>query len=314
MAIKELRNGYEVWTIEAADNLTRASFVPELGAIGCSLVLPGPSGPRETLFLQDHFWDRSTELTRGGLPFLFPVCGRLERDGRPETYLYDGNLYRLKIHGFAHRLAWRLAAADTGSEIVMTLTDTPATRRRYPFAFALRLTYRVEPGALVCEQQYINRSRRPMPYYAGFHPYFRTPAPRAGKDLVRLNLVPGHFLAYNDRLTDLAGVKPRKPDFPVSITDPAIHEQLIRMGGDKRAQLLFPDGFRLRMTSAGRDDQDMFGYIQLYTLPDKPFFCLEPWMGFPNAMNSVAGARWLAPGATEYGRLRIEAAGSVAQD
>lgn len=305
MAIEETVQGLTTWTIDAGDEATRATFVPQLGAIGSSLKLPSPEGSRETLFQHEHFWDPASDQTRGGLPFLFPICGRLERGGEAETYLYDAHRYPMKIHGFAHRMAWRVVAADSPSELVMECCDDEATREQYPFAFRVRLTYRVEPGALVCEQHYHNRGDRPMPYYAGFHPYFLTPPPGKGKSGVSVDLTPKRVLAYNARLTDIAGVKTQPPVFPASVTDPAINEQLIEWQDGTRASLRFPDGFALHLCAGSDEHPSMFPYVQLYTMDDKPFFCIEPWMGFPNALNTVAGVRWIAPGASERGGLRI---------
>ena len=66
-----------------------------------------------------------------------------------------------------------------------------------------------------------------------------------------------------------------------------------------------PDGTTIHMIAEGVEDKDMFPYVQLYTVEDQPFFCVEPWMGFPNALNTVAGSRWLEPGRSEKGVLKI---------
>ena len=43
-------------------------------------------------------------------------------------------------------------------------------------------------------------------------------------------------------------------------------------------------------------------------MADQPFFCVEPWMGHPNAMNTVAGVHWLAPGGSVRGVFSCKAA------
>ncbi len=39
--------------------------------------------------------------------------------------------------------------------------------------------------------------------------------------------------------------------------------------------------------------------------PDSPFYCVEPWLGLPNAIHHGQGLRWLAAGQTEYAALRL---------
>jgi galactose mutarotase-like enzyme len=39
--------------------------------------------------------------------------------------------------------------------------------------------------------------------------------------------------------------------------------------------------------------------------PDADFYCVEPWLGLPDAIHSGLGLRWLAPGQSETATLRI---------
>ena len=64
------------------DGGTVAEIVPELGGIVSSLRLAESGGaPREILYRHPWFWSRETDELRGGIPPLFPICGRLLRDG-----------------------------------------------------------------------------------------------------------------------------------------------------------------------------------------------------------------------------------------
>lgn len=295
MALKRSDHGYEVFSIVSPDGGTRASFIPEKGGVGSSLVIGG----REMLFLHDFFWDRQTEKIPGGWPFLFPICGRLERGGQAGQYLYDGRIRKMPSHGFGPRVPWTAIESGRDDELVLQLTDTDATRDMYPFRFEVRLTYRAEKNALVCEQSYANRGDAPMPYYAGFHPYFLTPAPGAGKEAVALDYKPLRAFRYNERFTDLAEEVP-PPAVPVGAHADAVLEQRLTMvGADRELKLAIPGGPAIHMTA------DIFPYVQLYTMTDKSFFCVEPWMGFPNALNTVAGARWLKPGQSERGVMKV---------
>ena len=296
------RNGLKVWRIESADRAVRVCVVPEIGAAVSSLEIGG----RELLYQHPHFWEPDTDRTRGGFPFLFPVCGRLERNGEAGAYLYDGRIYRMKIHGFSTRMPWAVSGAAGTDGLTLTLRNSDQTRELYPFRFAVTLRFRALPDSLVIEQEYANTGDRPMPYYAGFHPFFATPGPDAGKARAQVDFRPVRQLAYNERLTDIAGVRP-PPAFPASVCDPAINEVLTEVGADKTARLIQPDGFEIRMAAEGVEDPDLFRYIQLYTMPERPFFCIEPWMAFPNALNAVSGSRWLAPGQKESGVLRVSA-------
>jgi galactose mutarotase-like enzyme len=292
--------GLEVRTITAPDKSVSATIAPEIGASVSSLVFNG----REILFTHPFFWDRQTDKTRGGFPFLFPVCGRLERGGQMETYLYNHRPYRMKIHGFAIRMPWIIAGGAGDSELVLRLRDTDETRAQYPFSFQVLLRFKALPSVFVIEQEYSNMGAEAMPYYAGFHPYFLTPPPAAGKEQTMVDFKPVRRLVYNERLTDAAGER-EPPNLPASVADPSINEMSTRVGADKETRLMLPDGLTIHMAATGSPDKDLFPYVHLYTAPDKPFICIEPWMAIPNSFNAVQGSRWLAPGQTERGTVKV---------
>jgi len=300
MATNFTAHSCAVWSIVSRDGKTSASIVPELGGIVSSFVAPLKGTPRETLFLHPWFWDRAAGRTRGGIPFIFPICGRLERDGEANTYLFAGRRYQMPSHGFASRMPWHVVRKDRPDELGISFADSQATRQMYPFKFRLELGYRVEPGRLVCDQTYTNTGPEPMPFYAGFHPYFLTPPPGPGKAATRVSIAARTAFAYNERLTDIKGVKP-VPRTPLSIASPKLHELLTKAAPPARASLRFPDGHGIEVVARGTENADLFGYLQFYTMEDQPFFCIEPWMGFPNALNAVAGAHWLAPRSQVHG-------------
>jgi len=296
-------HNFDVYTIESLDGKTRASFVPEKGGVGASIIMPFVGKDREILFQHKNFWQSNDNDLLGGFPFIFPICARIERNNIAGNYLYDGKIYNLPIHGFAPYMPWEVEQKSSDS-LVLSLYDTPKTLAQYPFNFQVELQYRVTDKTLICEQYYMNRGEKPMPYYAGFHPYFLTPEFNRGKEKVFFNYHPKRRFRYNEKLTDIIGEQDLF-NLPASINDPSINEQLVELESNKIVELIYPDGFKINMEVKGQNDLEMFNYVQLYTIPDKPFVCLEPWMSFPNAMNTVAGVRWLQPGQSERGVLKL---------
>ena len=293
-------------TITSPDGQSSASFVPELGGIGCSIVFPGPDGPREALYQHEFFWDRDSRRTRGGWPFLFPACGRLERNGKAGVYLYKGRQYHLPNHGFAMRKPWHDSLSDDHQELQLTLEDDTETFEQYPFRFQVKLTYRMENERLFCDLHIENRSPFPMPFGAGFHPYFLTPPPGEGKEDVQVKHTPYRQYKYNDALTDLIDEVPVYSQ-PRQLGDPYLDELLTRIPPDNVMRLLIDDRYALYLSVTGTTPgrEDLFRYAQHYTMPDRPFFCYEPWTSHPNALNTCYDCIVLEPGATVEGRLEL---------
>ena len=281
MVQKKIIHATEVFTISSSDGSTHASLFPQRGGVGSSIIMPDGDKQRELLFLHEYFWQKELSDLPGGWPFLFPVCARVERNGSMGSYLFEGHIYQMPMHGFAWRSAWEVLEDQKPDELVMGLRDDGSTHSKYfPFSFEIKLFYKVTHGILTCEQVYTNLSDRSLPYYAGFHPYFLTPPPGQGKEQVILDYQPTHQYRYNERYTDLVG-ECELFQLPTAIVNPKINEQLTKVGTNKVVRLIYPDGFKLQIMAAGIEDSNLFSYIQLYTIPEKPFFCVEPWMSFP---------------------------------
>jgi len=297
-------NSFDVYTIIAEDNVTSASFVAEKGGVGSSLIMPDQGNARELLFQHTHFWERGNKHIPGGWPFLFPVCARLERNNIAGDYLYDGKVYNLPIHGFAPYLSWQVAK-HTKNSITLVLRATPQTLAMYPFNFCVELTYKVVPKLFICEQRYTNIGEKPMPYYAGFHPYFLTPRIGEGKEKVAINFKAKRHFKCNEKLTDIIGEQPLLA-MPAFAADANINEQLSELAEDSSIQLSYPDGFVVNISIEETPQTPrLFNYLQIYTQPQEPFICLEPWMAFPNALNTVQGVRWLAPQQSDFAVLKV---------
>jgi galactose mutarotase-like enzyme len=283
-------------SIQTPDGKTRASFIAGRGGMISSLVMQGPEGERELLYLPQSFDLKNSQRMGGGAPFCFPICGRLSRKDGDNRYLYEAKTYAMEIHGFGFRLPWEVA--EKGNDFIsLRLRHSEQTLAQYPFQFEVVLTYRLKHNQLICEQSYVNVGSKPMPYYAGFHPYLRVPFP---KEQVYVDYKPVKRLQYNAGLNDIVGEADRFK-VPAALTLPELNESLVQLGADKKVVLRFPDSSHLEIEAKGVENPDLFPYVQLYHIPTEPFLCIEPWMGFPNAINTVSGVRWLMPGQREHG-------------
>lgn len=278
-------------TLESSDG-TRAVIVPELGGTVASLYVPTASGPRDVLFRHPHFWDSHNPATRGGIPILFPVCGRLRSDEQLGRYTFDGRVYTLPLHGFAMRKPWRIRSR-TLTRLELMLESDADTRSGYPFAFSLRMCFEVGPAQILLEFEAYNDGDVSMPFSAGWHPYFLTPAAKAGKADVQVHLPIHASGRYDDTYTAIPSWDNPLPN-PLSPMHPLFKEMLHRANGDT-VTIAWPDGFRLQL-QATVDDFAPVPFWQLHTDVDQPFICVEPWSSPPNALNTGESLINLQPG------------------
>jgi galactose mutarotase-like enzyme len=243
---------------------------------------------------------------RGGNPLLFPFLGRHRVDGQIGRWRDAQGVVRdLPMHGFARDLPFEAQTDDDGHGLRMTLVDSDVTRPGYPFGFRFEATYRLaDAHALDVTLTVTNTGPDPLPWYAGHHFYFALPhAQRAQTTLElpptlrRYQLADGSISApepgeSNYRLDDARIVdrfhvlEPTPPASPVHLVAP---------------------GLRRRVTiDLNRPGSLPWYAVTTWTEADtSDFYCIEPWLGLPDAIHNGLGLRWLAPGQTETAALRI---------
>ena len=122
-----------------------------------------------------------------GIPLLWPYANRLDEQAfyaNGQKYSFDPGLGTtgrgaIPIHGYlTNTAAWKTieVKADARSAWITSKLEffrVPQYMKQFPFAHTLRMTYRLQDGALEVCTRIDNISAEPMPVAIGFHPYFQ---------------------------------------------------------------------------------------------------------------------------------------------
>jgi len=204
-------------------------------------------------------------------------------------------------HGFAMRRPWRLAewgCDHDSARCTCILEDDEQTRRLYPFAFSLELTYTLRREALSCLCR-VRGGSNSMPFSIGNHLSLKLPFTDTGtfaeitlQSPARavFGLTPWGFLDGSRRPLDLRAGR--------SIADDLLLDAVIGdfAGGEFRVSLVDPTSFSLEVSQRPGDErsrermkpEDTF--FVLYGDTEQTYFCPEPWHGRPNSLNTLEGA------------------------
>lgn len=251
---------------------TSVVILPKKGATAVSFRHCG----KEFLYRDDANL-QSPERPRCGIPFLFPIFGRL-KDGR---YTWDGREYAMEIHGFGHTTPWQVAAYGDAMLRLVLETDE-RTLAQYPFHFRVTLEFTVQDGTLSIVQTYENCDKKPMPYNFGFHPYFLTEKP----ENIRVETTADTFFDF------AVGGKPfGSGEVVVTVPQGAAETGAAFMGVHGPTILHnAAEGKKLTM-----EFDDSFHTHVLWTQAGKKFLCVEPVNGTADGLNT-GNYLTLAPG------------------
>ncbi|QJC54517.1 aldose epimerase [Paenibacillus albicereus] len=270
--------------LSEASTRSRVLLCPERGGIALACRLNG----YELFYLDEAtFLDPSANI-RGGNPVLFPISGPVAGG----EYEWEGKRYAMKQHGVARTEAWRIAdtSEDGVASVTLSLSSSERTREAFPFDFELRFTYELKEGRLSIRQQYRNLSDRAMPMYPGFHPYFATSA----KDLPYATDAK-RYLDYND-----GQVKPYEGRL-----DLGPMQESAALLDASRPEISFPLDSGITVTMAY---SEAFKYVVLWSVPGKPFVCVEPWMALPGELERREELVQVPPGGETEAFLTLRAA------
>ncbi|MBD2547890.1 aldose epimerase family protein [Planktothricoides raciborskii] len=275
-AIAAEQKQYKTYSLIDRDANALVEVVPERGGIITRWCI----NDTEILYLDAERFASPELSVRGGIPILFPICGNLPDN----TYIYKGKKYNLKQHGFARDLPWQITErmSKNFAGMTITLVSNPETLRLYPFDFQLAFTYILEGNTLTIRQSYSNFSNHPMPFSCGFHPYFAV----ADKSQLKFDLPSSEYIDhithtnhpfngtfdFNQPEIDVAF--PQLSDRSATVTDPSRNLQITLEYDTPYSALVF------------------------WTIQGKDYYCLEPWTGLRNALNTGDRLIHLEPGGT----------------
>lgn len=260
--VMQTTDTYDLFTLIDTETNSSVTVCPERGGIAISCVIGGV----ELFYLDKETLLDPVANIRGGNPVLFPICGQLV-EGK---YEWEGTEYTMRNHGVARNRPWEVVSTNEDGEasITLRLRSDASTKLEFPWDFELLFTYVLVSGELHIRQTYSNLSESAMPYYAGFHPYFRSES----KDLL-YGTDASKFLDYNDNVVKniegeiaLSGLKES-----VALLDAAEpHISFPGPNGNGKVTLRYSEAFK---------------YVVLWQVNGSPFVCVEPWMALNGALN-----------------------------
>jgi len=283
------------WITIASNKLTAA-----INPLGAELSSLRDAEARELMTDADPaYWT-------GRAPILFPIVGRAHDD----TILVDGARYPMEKHGFARRQVFELVEQDR-YKVRFRLTDSDATRARYPFAFVLDMVFALDGATLTMTAEVHNPGTAPLPMSFGWHPAFAWPLPyggdRAAHRLVFDQTEPGLLKRITPQGYSTGAIKPSPvtddvlPLNDATFEDDAlvwdpVHSRSVRYGP--------PEGPWLDI---GWDAPR----LGIWTKPDARYVCVEPWHGiadpedFAGEYRDKPGVFAVAPGGNWQCEMRV---------
>lgn len=237
----------------------------------------------DTEQMLEFIWQADPQVWPRHAPVLFPIVGKLQDN----SYSYQGQTYQLPQHGFARDEVFELVEEEA-NRLTFELRDSPATRRAYPFAFRLRISYELEGNTVTVRYGVRNPGDEELLFSIGGHPGFNCP-------LLPGELFTDYFLEFEQ---------------PETLERFLVEDGLLTGETEKvmenkrvlplRDDLFAKDALVLKSFASGRltlksnrhphqveVSYEGFPYLGIWSKPvGASFLCIEPWYGIASTIGS----------------------------
>ena len=226
----------------------------------------------------EYLWNGDPKYWAASTPNLFPMTGGF----RDDKYILNGKEYIMPKHGLVKKMTFTVEH-QTENSAVFLLTASDETKKAYPYDFELRISYILTDGKVTAGYEVNNCNDSEMWFSIGSHDGFATPEGIEDYDLV---FPQKETLDTYTLFGNLLG----QEKTPVIADSDRIHLDYNYFAIDA---LVFKDlkskSCRLVNRNTGRGVQlDFPGAPRfvVWTKPDAPFLCLEPWFGQADNIDS----------------------------
>jgi galactose mutarotase-like enzyme len=287
--------------IEISDSQNKILISPDHGA----RILRWEHEGREIITWPENAdWSQILKV-RGGNPILFPFIARHFVDGKNELWRDEaGTVRRMPQHGFARDAKFSEIESETDNTLRMRMVDSEETRSFFPFTFQFDVVVSLLPESrLEVRFETTNTGGEPLPYYAGHHFYLALPHGERADWTLHLPCA-----SWGSQAPDGSILHEEVKSDQLRLDDPALVDRF----------QIKPLGAKVTLLNAKTQQKLVFDLKESGTIPwyavttwtqaaESDFYCIEPWLGLPNAIHHGEGLRWLAPGATEIATCVLDA-------
>ena len=276
---------YETYILTDEKAKSQLEVLPKRGGI----ITKWRIDDKEVFYLDEERFKNPEMSIRGGNPILFPICGNLPDD----TYTINDQKFTLPQHGFGRNLPWEVREEVTVDNVSLKLhlNSNEQTKAVYPFDFQVDFTYQLHGNTLTILQEFTNKSSEAMPFSVGFHPYFLT----NDKSQLEFDIPSSEFQKKGSK-----EIHPFNGNFDFSQDE--IDVAFTKLSA-KSTSVTDKDR-NLKITL---EYDDNFSTLVFWTVKGKDFYCLEPWSGPRNAINTGEHLTVLEPGASHSEIIRLTA-------
>lgn len=227
----------------------------------------------------EYLWVGDEDHWKFSAPNVFPISGRFKDD----KYTLDGKEYTMLIHGFARFKEYKVESV-TESSAVFLITADEDTKAQWPYNFEYRVCYELIDGKVSVYTKVTNTDNKTMWFSVGSHDGYATP-----EGVTEYDVVFDKKVTLDHCVVDKGLINGEKINVLADGDTLQLKNDYFTVDALVFCDLDF-DSCKLVNRKTGRGIKlDFPGapVMLIWTKPDYPYVCIEPWFGEPGHVNSA---------------------------
>lgn len=243
--------------------ITNQILTATINTVGAELVSLEKNQVNYIWEVDKNYWNKTS-------PVLFPIVGRLKND----VYTINGKEYTLPRHGFARNYEFQYELKSE-HQVIFELESNAETKYNFPFDFKLFLAYTLIDSELIIEYFVRNISNETMPFSIGAHPAFAIEGDLSDYSLQfnQPDVLITHHLENENFNFETSVIESHSGKLDLKYELFANDALVFKSLESDEVILLHLDVPILKVNF------DFFPYLGVWTKPNAPFLCIEPWCG-----------------------------------
>lgn len=217
----------------------------------------------------ESFWNRHA-------PVLFPIVGKL-KDGK--TIIEDKE-YEMGQHGFARDMEFEQLGENS-----YVLKSNEETLKKYPYNFELYISYEIYKNKVVTKYKIINKDSKKMFFGLGGHPAYRCDY-SSGKYRLEFEEIEDELEIYQLENGLVKSIPEKNEKY--------FRENRIFLNKNTfEKDALILKNLKSRTVYLKTETKtvlafhfDKFPYLGIWSKPEAPFVCIEPWFNTADKVDS----------------------------
>lgn len=217
----------------------------------------------------ESFWNRHA-------PVLFPIVGKL-KNGKT---IINGKEYEMGQHGFARDMEFEHIEENS-----YVLKSNKETLEKFPFNFEFYISYEVKENKVITKYKVVNKDNKQMIFGLGGHPAFNCEY-SSGKYRLEFEDIEDEIEVYQleDGLVKDNAEKTSKfiKENRIFLDKNTFKNDAIILKNIKSRKVYLKTETKTILAFEFKD----FPYLGIWSKPESPFVCIEPWFNTADKANS----------------------------